>query len=77
MAGKGTVLVCDGDGYGDCGEPALYVRHTQFAGSHPFCMLHALAERDFMQSDSYQFWEKLGPGTETNQQTDDGKKDRC
>jgi hypothetical protein len=61
MARKKAILVCEGDAYGDCGKPALYVRHTQFAGDHPFCMFHALAEPDFLEDDSYKFWEKIDP----------------
>jgi len=60
MTEKSAELVCDGNGYDPCGEPVVYVRHTQFAGSHPFCILHAMAERDILQDDSYQYWEKLG-----------------
>jgi hypothetical protein len=50
---------CIGDGYGDCNEPALYIRHTQFAGSHPLCACHAMKDKDFLKENSYQFWEKL------------------
>lgn len=38
-----------------CESTATYIRHTQFAGSHPFCMEHAKAQSDFMSSD----WECL------------------
>jgi len=50
---------CMGDAYEDCDQPALYIRHTQFAGSHPLCALHALKDKDFLKNDSYQSWEKL------------------
>lgn len=43
----------------ECGEHADWVRHTQFAGSHPFCDKHARAEEDFEEEDSYKFWEDL------------------
>lgn len=59
MSAEQKKLFCDGDAYGDCGEPALYVRHTQFAGSHPFCMFHAMREKDFLEESSYFYWEKL------------------
>jgi hypothetical protein len=52
-------LVCIGDAYGDCNELALYIRHTQFAGSHPLCAFHAIKDKDFLKEDSYEFWEKL------------------
>lgn len=32
---------CLGGPYGPCDEPAAYIRHTQFAGSHPLCEKHA------------------------------------
>jgi hypothetical protein len=31
----------------DCDKNAMYVRHTQFAGSHPYCKEHALQQKDF------------------------------
>jgi len=46
--------ICIGDAYTDCQEEALYVRHTQFAGSHPLCLLHAMKDKDFLRNDSYQ-----------------------
>lgn len=47
----------------DCDKPAHWVRHTQFAGSHPFCDAHAREQKDFGKDDSYEFWEEL---TETS-----------
>lgn len=48
--------------YCECGKPATWVRHTQFAGNHPFCSEHAKKEADFGQSDSsYFFWKELSP----------------
>ena len=59
MKQSNEVPTCVGDAYGDCDQPALYVRHTQFAGSHPLCALHALKDSNCLMEDSYQFWEKL------------------
>jgi hypothetical protein len=43
-----------------CGEPAVWVRSTQFSGDHHFCDPHARAEVDFGGEDpSYFGWEKL------------------
>ena len=53
------ILACIGDAYGDCDEPALYIRHTQFAGSHALCVFHAMTEEGFLVDDSYSHWEKL------------------
>lgn len=39
-----------------CDEKAQWVRHTQFAGDHPYCDLHALMQEDFGKDDSYAFW---------------------
>ena len=30
-----------------CGQPAKWVRSTQFAGDHPYCEYHAKKEDDF------------------------------
>jgi len=43
----------------ECSKPATWIRHTQFAGSHPFCTAHAKAETDFGTSSSYLDWEEL------------------
>lgn len=44
----------------ECGAPADYIRHTQFAGNHPFCEKHAKEQTDFgVEDPSYFFWEKL------------------
>lgn len=50
---------CSGNAYEDCLEEAVYIRHTQFAGSHPLCEYHAKQDKDFMVNDSYQDWEVL------------------
>ena len=42
-----------------CEEPAVWIRHTQFAGDHPFCDKHAKLEEDFGENDSYTFWSEL------------------
>jgi len=39
-----------------CDEPAVWIRHTQFAGEHPYCEDHAKMEGDFGVNDSYAFW---------------------
>lgn len=43
----------------NCNEPVKFVRHTQFAGSHPFCEVHAKQENDFMEDDSYTCWSEI------------------
>lgn len=43
-----------------CGEPAEWMRSTQFAGDHPYCKFHAMKESDFYdEPDSYAFWYEL------------------
>jgi hypothetical protein len=43
-----------------CEEKATWIRHTQFAGSHPYCLEHAEKEDDFKKTDSSCFfWEML------------------
>lgn len=39
-----------------CDKDAAFERHTQFAGIHYYCEVHAKQEDDFMENDSYQFW---------------------
>lgn len=43
----------------ECNKTASWLRHTQFAGVHPYCEEHAKAETDFGQDDSYTFWENV------------------
>jgi len=43
----------------ECDELAVWVRHTQFAGDHPFCDEHAKQETDFGEDDSYTYWTKV------------------
>lgn len=46
----------------DCGQPAVWVRRTQFSGDHPFCDEHARKEKNFGKEDpSYFFWQEVGP----------------
>lgn len=45
-----------------CNKPADWIRHTQFAGNHPYCTEHANLENDFLApDDSYQYWSKIVP----------------
>jgi len=48
----------------ECDQPAAYIRHTQFAGDHPYCQKHAWQEKDFGEDDSYTYWSSTKP-TET------------
>lgn len=43
----------------ECDAPATWVRHTQFAGNHPYCTVCAEKESDFGKEDSYSYWDKL------------------
>ncbi len=52
-------MICIGNMYDDCSKAAEYVRHTQFAGSHPLCEEHAKEDKDFLKNDSYTSWEIL------------------
>lgn len=47
----------------DCDKEAKYIRHTQFAGSHPFCEEHAREQKGFLCNDSYESWEILAPSS--------------
>ena len=40
----------------ECGAKATHIRHTQFAGDHPYCLEHAQKEKDFNENDSYTYW---------------------
>jgi len=42
-----------------CGQPADWIRSTQFAGEHPYCTHHAKKEDDFGEDDSYAYWYKV------------------
>jgi hypothetical protein len=42
-----------------CEQPAVWLRSTQFAGDHPYCLEHAELESDFLINDSYTFWKEL------------------
>jgi len=43
----------------ECEKPAKWVRHTQFAGNHPYCKAHDKEQDDFSTNDSYEFWSKV------------------
>ncbi|MFA6364844.1 MAG: hypothetical protein WCW78_00380 [Candidatus Paceibacterota bacterium] len=43
----------------ECSADAVWIRHTQFAGDHPFCKLHAEKETNFRKRNSTEFWEKI------------------
>lgn len=50
-----------------CGQPAEWVRSTQFAGDHPYCEHHAKKEDDFEEEgDSYSYWYKIDGNTTSN-----------
>lgn len=55
----------------DCDRNAEHIRHTQFAGSHPYCGRHAKLEKDFNGESSYFLWEILN-GKENGPQIDSG-----
>lgn len=43
----------------ECGRGAVWIRSTQFAGDHPYCARHAMAQPDFGQGDaSYFMWRR-------------------
>jgi hypothetical protein len=50
----------------ECGGKAQYIRHTQFAGNHPYCLEHAMKEEDYKQSDSYTYWSECPVGIEVS-----------
>lgn len=43
----------------ECDKPAVWVRATQFAGKHPYCLEHAEQQADFNQNDSYTYWYEI------------------
>jgi hypothetical protein len=43
----------------ECGDKAQYIRHTQFAGDHPYCLEHAQKETDWKSDDSYTYWSEV------------------
>jgi len=47
----------------ECDEPAVWTRHTQFAGSHPYCDNCAALEDDFDENDSTTGWELIDAKT--------------
>lgn len=52
-------MICMGNSYFDCTKEATYIRHTQFAGSHPLCDEHAQEDKNFLVNDSYTCWEVI------------------
>lgn len=44
-----------------CENEAVWIRHTQFAGNHPFCNECARGEKDFGKESPYYFWGKREP----------------
>ena len=51
--------VCSGTAYKNCTNDAKYIRHTQFAGSHPLCEDCAKTDRMFLVEDTYTMWEVI------------------
>jgi hypothetical protein len=43
----------------ECGKQATWIRHTQFAGDHPFCTECAEKEKDFGKDDDCTIWEDI------------------
>jgi hypothetical protein len=67
MSEKQQCMMCEND--------AVWMHHTQFAGSHPYCDSHARKEGDFGESHgSYQFWENLETGETTMEKEKETKK---
>ena len=65
MSEESEAIKCVGfDGEKECIELATWMRHTQFAGNHPYCTTHAKEEENFGKSDSsYFYWAELAkPG---------------
>ncbi|NTV44743.1 MAG: hypothetical protein HGA67_03570 [Candidatus Yonathbacteria bacterium] len=44
-----------------CGNPATYVRHTQFTGMHPYCTNHAKKDPCFPNKTEHTSWEEIPP----------------
>lgn len=51
-------LTCTAPGPCSC-TTMSWIRHTQFAGDHPFCEEHARQEKDFGERSSYVVWERV------------------
>lgn len=43
----------------ECNARAVWMRNTQFAGTHPYCDTHARAQSDFDENSSYTDWSML------------------
>lgn len=46
----------------ECGKPADVIRHTQFAGDHPYCKEHGMEKEDYSVDDSYTYWTEISNG---------------
>lgn len=60
---------CIGTGTEECGRPATWIRHTQFAGDHRLCDKHAAQDPTFAKSDPtgwHHTWERIGAHKETS-----------
>lgn len=42
-----------------CDGQVRWIRHTQFAGNHFFCIGHAKQEKDFLEVSSAKDWEEV------------------
>lgn len=49
---------------GKCERPVSWIRHTQFAGNHPFCIDDAKREKDFGADNDNCWWEELCASTD-------------
>ncbi|MCX6739285.1 MAG: hypothetical protein NT098_04545 [Candidatus Parcubacteria bacterium] len=53
----------------ECGNPAEWVRYTQFSGDFPYCEACAKKEEDFPEGDgSYSDWDKWPPEESAEQE---------
>ena len=60
----------------ECDCEASWVRRTQFAGDHFYCLEHAQREPDFGQENSCTIWEKDGKNGSCSQHVDEGNHGR-
>lgn len=51
----------------ECDKDATWIRHTQFAGDHPYCTYHAKKQSDFGENDSYTYWSEVCCNNDCNQ----------
>jgi hypothetical protein len=52
----------------ECGKPATCIRHTQFAGDHPYCKDHGMEQEDYFVDDSYTYWTEYELASHEEQQ---------